>query len=380
MPPLVETANKPPTVPAPHPDYRYPLFLGQWKRSIPYLDDGFAHETMDEPHLKRKQTILHDHPEIEKLYGTDIRTLYVTVAITITQLTLAYYFGRVSKDPLWLFFLVAYFVGGTLSSMLGVVIHEACHCLIMPTKIHNRYVGLLANVTLPVPIAQSFRRYHIEHHTWQGVKGMDPDLPLEWEKKMIQGSTPTKLLWILIYPVMYVVRGAIQQQERNLTPSKWELINLGFTIVTDLIVQRTCGWIGLGYLLLSLWLGYSLHPGAAHFIQEHYTFKDGQETYSYYGVLNFPLMNIGYHNEHHDFQKVPWSRLPQLKTLAHEYYDSLAYHTSWVMVHWHFIFQPTLGPQSRVVRTYNEFKQGRSLLGAMRAWHKQNDMIEPFVK
>lgn len=287
-----------------HPDYRHPLYVGTWKRSIPYVDEDFARDDMDEPHLKRKHTILREHPEVEKLYGTDIRTLYVTIAITVVQLSIAYVFGKVWTPPWYIFFLVAYFVGGTAIAMVGVIIHEACHCLVFKQKWVNRYVGLLANISLPVPIAQSFRRYHIEHHTWQGVEGMDPDLPLDWEKDMIKGNPLSKFLWIMIYPVMYVVRGAVMQHERNLTPSKWEIINVVFTVITDTIIQYFCGWTGLFYLLASLWLGYSLHPGAAHFIQEHYTFDDGQETYSYYGILNIPFMNIGYHNEHHDFQKV----------------------------------------------------------------------------
>lgn len=36
------------------------------------------------------------------------------------------------------------------------------------------------------------------------------------------------------------------------------------------------------------------------------------------------------------------------------------------MVHWKFISQPAVGPQSRVIRSYNDFKKGRSLLGKMR--------------
>lgn len=287
-----------------HPDHRHPLYIGTWKRSIPYVDDDFARDDMDEPHLKRKHTILREHPEVEKLYGTDIRTLYVTAAINIVQLSIAYVFGKVWTAPWYIFALVAYFVGGTLTGMIGVVIHEACHCLVFEDKWKNRYFGLFANIALPVPIAQSFRRYHIEHHTWQGVEGMDPDLPLEWEKTLIRGNALCKFLWIMIYPVMYVVRGAVMQSDRGLTPSKWEIINVVFSVVSDALIQYFCGWRGLIYLFASLWFGYSLHPGAAHFVQEHYTFDDGQETYSYYGILNFPFMNIGYHNEHHDFQKV----------------------------------------------------------------------------
>ncbi|KAI9490662.1 fatty acid desaturase-domain-containing protein [Zychaea mexicana] len=382
MPPFVETIDKD-SVPVSrqkqtaqhqetqHPDYRFPLYLGRWKRSIPYVHEDFARDDMDEPHLKRKHTILREHPEIEKLYGTDIRTLYVAIAINVVQLWIAYYFGRVWTPPAYVFIGVAYFVGATLTGVIGVIIHEACHCLVTKTKILNRYVGLLANICLPVPIAQSFRRYHIQHHSWQGVEGLDPDLPLEWEKTLIQGNALCKLLWIMIYPFMYVIRGAVMQSDRNLTPSKWEIINTVFTVAMDTLITKTCGWRGLGYLFLSLYLGYSLHPGAAHFIQEHYTFDDGQETYSYYGILNIPFMNIGYHNEHHDFQKIPWSKLPKLRSTARDYYDKLSYHTSWIMVHWMFIFQNTLGPQSRLVRTYKDFKQGRSLLGKMRVYEEK---------
>jgi sphingolipid delta-4 desaturase len=52
--------------------------------------------------------------------------------------------------------------------------------------------------------------------------------------------------------------------------------------------------------------------------------------------------------------------------MAGDYYNKLAYHTSWLMVHWKFITQPTIGPQSRVIRTYGDHKKGRSLLGKMR--------------
>ncbi|KAF9319145.1 fatty acid desaturase-domain-containing protein [Linnemannia elongata] len=343
-------------------DNRFPLYLGDWKKSDPRVDDDLAMDNMDEPHMKRKLAILKKHPDIEKLYGHDSRTSLVTIAAAAAQVYFAYLFGRVWTDTFWGFVVFAYVVGGSITALYGVLIHEATHNHAAPTVFLNKLVGLAANIGIPVPIYASFRRYHLEHHTYQGVTGMDPDLPLEWEKKMIRGNAALKLLWLFIYPVMYVVRGAAMKK----TPSTWEIYNIIFTITTDVLVAHFCGLRGLLYLFVSLWFGYGLHPGAAHFIQEHYTFDDGQETYSYYGILNKPYMNIGLHMEHHDFTKVAWSRLPEVRAMAPEFYDSMAYHTSWLLVHWKFITEPGYGPQSRLGRSMEDHKTARKQVGKLR--------------
>ena len=127
---------------------------------------------------------------------------------------------------------------------------------------------------------------------------------MEVEYKLVRGNLLLKALWVLTYPVMYIVRGVVVFKG----PSFWELINLVSVIITNVIVYYVLGPKALGYLALSTWFGYSIHPAAAHFIQEHYTWADGQETYSYYGVLNKIFLNVGYHNEHHDFTKVSSTR------------------------------------------------------------------------
>lgn len=110
-------------------------------------------------------------------------------------------------------------------------------------------------------------------------------------------------------------------------------------------------------------------------IAEHYLF-DGhdQETWSYYGPLNALAYNVslppppsrdrlgksstdsrrvqvGYHNEHHDFPSVPWTRLPALRKLASEFYDPLPQHSSWPGVTFRFIFDSKIGMWSRGKRT-----------------------------
>ena len=98
-----------------------------------------------------------------------------------------------------------------------------------------------------------------------------------------------------------------------------------------------------------------LHPTAGHFISEHYLFNKGQATHSYYGSLNYLTYNLGYHVEHHDFPYVPYSKLPEVRRIAPEFYDDLPYHTSWCKVIWDFITDPDMGPQARGIG-YNKNK------------------------
>ena len=65
-------------------------------------------------------------------------------------------------------------------------------------------------------------------------------------------------------------------------------------------------------------LSVGLHPLGARWIQEHYLVFEGQETSSYYGPLNVVALNVGHHNEHHDFPSVPWNRLPAIRRSAPE--------------------------------------------------------------
>src|ERR1051325_232896 len=188
-------------------DYRNPLYIGAWKKSVPYIDEDIAMDNLDEPHMKRKVSILKKYPEIENLYGYDISTVFIVTFSAAMQVVAAYVFGRILTDWNLLLSIYCFFIGASFTQLYGVIIHEATHNLAAPTTFQNRLVGLLANVAIPFPIAMSFRRYHLEHHTFQGVVGFDPDLPLDWEKRLIRGNSFLKLLWISIYPVMYVVRG-----------------------------------------------------------------------------------------------------------------------------------------------------------------------------
>ena len=110
------------------------------------------------------------------------------------------------------------------------------------------------------------------------------------------------------------------------------------------------GWNAILYLGASMLFSVGLHPLGSRWIQEHFTLDPEQETASYYGSLNRLALNVGYHNEHHDFPAVPWNRLPRVRDLAPEFYSELKSPRSWTMLWLAFLFDPRYSLYSRVLR------------------------------
>jgi sphingolipid delta-4 desaturase len=132
--------------------------------------------------------------------------------------------------------------------------------------------------------------------------------------------------------------------------NRWSFVNLAFAVAYDAAIILICGWPGLVYLLFSFFFSIGLHPVGGRWIQEHYTYIPEQETASYYGPINIVALNVGYHNEHHDFPAVPWSRLPKIRAMAPEFYNNLTYYNSWTKLWLEFIFDERYSLFSRVER------------------------------
>jgi sphingolipid delta-4 desaturase len=315
-----------------------------------------------EPHARARQRLIALKPEIRELFGYDASTAVITFLVVLIQLGLAWSFQRfVSAVGVvgWALLVpVAYALGGLLNHWLGMAIHETSHNLAWKTPRGNVVVSLLANVPMVLPIAMTFRRYHLDHHRYLGVDGEDTDLPHPREVQLIGNSRWKKFVWLFFYLFVYTARGATFARR----VSRGELLNGAMSLAINLALYRYFGGYALAYLALSTFFGYSLHPAAAHFIHEHYLFQDRQETYSYYGPLNWFTFNVGYHNEHHDFMNVPGSKLPALRALAATHYQSLKSHDSWTFVLWKFITDQRLGLASRVVRSREAYLAGRAAL------------------
>jgi len=296
----------------------------------------------DEPHVTRRREILVKHPEIKDLYGYDPKTKW----LTLFWVTIQFVAGYTLRDASWGFILVcAYVFGSVANHALFLAIHEIAHNLAFGSVLQNKLLGCFANITTVVPHFSMFQRYHMDHHQFQGYHGVDTDVPVVYEGLIITNSLK-KVVWVILQPLLYVIRPLFTKPKQ---PGFWEAVNWGVVFLVDIIIFYTFGFKSLMYFLASSLLG-ACHAVGGHFIAEHYVFLKGQETYSYYGPLNWVTFNVGYHNEHHDFPRVPGSRLPQLRALAPEYYDTLPCHSSWLKVIYDFIVDGSVGPFSRVVR------------------------------
>ena len=183
---------------------------------------------------------------------------------------------------------------------------------------------------------------------FQGHDAVDTDIPTRGEAKMFtMGGALLKVVWVIGQLFFYAIRPLFVRPKPM---GKWDFLNLLSQLTFDLAYIKFAGPRAFTYLLASVFLGGGLHPIAGHFISERYVFEPGQETYSYYGPLNAFVYNVGYHNEHHDFPKVPGSRLHKIREIAPEFYNNLKYHTSWTKVIADYSLDPSMGPFSRTMR------------------------------
>jgi len=318
------------------------------------------------PHGGRAKRILKDHPEVRRLIGRNVGTFWITVGIVAFQVGVGW---LLRGSPWWLVLAAGMTVGALADHALWVIIHEYTHNLVFRSPKANTLGGMLANFPIVVPGGSVFfQRYHMKHHAHLGVYDHDADVPNRWEAKLVGNSTWRKAVWLLLFPAVQLTRPPRLKELRPI--DRWVVINFIVQMAFNLAVWFLIGPAALGYLVASFWFSIGGAPLGARWIQEHYALFPGQETNDYYGSLNRVQLNIGYHNEHHDFPSVPWNRLPEVKKIAPEAYD-LPYHPSWTRLAWRFVTDPKISLYTRNVRAdrgdfrlAEELADGKSAGGA----------------
>lgn len=307
----------------------------------------FLRSNAPEPHRARALQILRAHPGVRDLFGRNPLTAWICIGVVALQVAIAY---AMRGAPWWLILPVAWGLGAFASHATFCLYHECAHQLVFRKFWKNQLLGIFTNLPTLLPSYAGFRIYHLKHHQYQGDYDLDPDLADRWEARFIGHSWMGKAFWLALFPFFQCSRSI---RFRNRIPffNRWLVLNLALQTAFNVALFVTFGPRAFAYLVLSFFFSVGLHPLGARWIQEHFVVDEAsQETYSYYGPVNRVAVNIGYHNEHHDFPYIPWNRLPRLTALAPEVYGSLYSYRSWWRLLLRFVRDPRISLWSRVTR------------------------------
>jgi sphingolipid 4-desaturase/C4-monooxygenase len=301
----------------------------------------------DRTHVERRKSILAAHPEVKQLFGRNRATFLISAALLLLQTTIAATLGHLGPAYWPLAVFAALSIGAFANHANFAIIHDAIHNRIFESSVANKWTAILADLPNGVPTAMGFRRYHIRHHSHLSVHDLDAELPSDWEVAMVRNISWRKALWLFFFPVIQLSRLARIKGHAPLK-ERWNLVNVASILAFDLLVLQFLGVTALLYFLLSFWFSIGgLHPLSGRWIQEHFSFGPDQITSNYVGPLNKFALNVGYHNEHHDFPEVPWNKLPELKAVAPDHYGPLQAHRSWTKLILRFILDPKCSVASR---------------------------------
>ncbi len=297
----------------------------------------------DEPHFIRRSRILNAHPEIKQLFVKEPLTFAWVILLNLFQLFSCWVIS--SKDyPFYVIIVAAYLISAVVNHALYVLIHDITHFLAAKSITANRVLAIISNLPAIIPLAISFGRYHRDHHSNFGDILNDPDIPSIGEIRFFN-TWYKRLVYVFIMPAMYAIRPLFKTPKK---PTALEFLNILCCVLYAVAIQHFFSGKALAYLLLGTYFGLSINPVSGHLIAEHYEFVKGQDSYSYYGWMNYVNFNVGMHIEHHDFPNIPWSKLPLVRKIAPEFYENLPQMNSYSDVLLKYVFDGSIGPWSRI--------------------------------
>jgi sphingolipid delta-4 desaturase len=288
-------------------------------------DLPYVRLTGRQPHGARARAILRAHPEIRALMGPEPWSFVAVLGVVTAQLAIAY---ALRDAPAWALVLAAYTIGSVLLLGTFELLHACAHHNIFPSHAGSRFAAYVGNIAVIWPVAESFLRYHKTHHRYLGEYERDVSLPRRWELALDRLGPFGKALWLASYPLVYPLRVHVMQRGARLV-DRFTALNVLLQLAAALAIHELMGGRALFYLALTFPCAAGLNITNANTVTEHFLVNGEQESYSYYGPLNLVTFNVGYHNEHHDFPNIPWSRVHKLRRIAPEFYDTLHSYDSW---------------------------------------------------
>lgn len=248
--------------------------------------------------------------------------------------------------------LLAATIGPYCDATVLAIMHEATHFLIFPNRRPlNRIFSIGVNCVMVMPISEIFRQHHWAHHSGLSDPARDVDIPYPFEVDLVGNSPGRKALWLAFNMIILPARA---MSRLPVLVDRFLVLNWVACISFGASAFFLGGLRSLLYLVLSTLASQGLHPANSRQLEEHLydgSSRDVQEgggnesgTYSYYGIANLWTLNVGYHQEHHDFPAVPQSLLPELRKRAGKqwYPDARAFERRGISTITNFIFNPNI--------------------------------------
>ena len=360
-----------------------PVFPGLETDISDRVDDSDKPEAVW--HRQRVRGMLAAHPEIKELFGPTPSTAIWCVVFVALQLGLAV---ALSSQPLWLIALMAYIFGSWINVNLFMLAHECNHDLVFKRKRWNRWFFTVTSLPMALSAHHTWWAEHHAHHNDLGAKKdfvkrrrlflletrrrflyvfnrgrwlhlvswMSSPLFFPYSLFVVPLQTLRSLIGVLSYGVdlmrfrtspsdatlsILADEHLVSGYRRNHL-ELWGVAYAALSILMLVALFLIGGWGAILYLLLAqIFMTGFLHPTVFGMILSDSHFH-GRERYqpstSYYGWRNLITFNYGLHTEHHDLPAVAWSRLPQLRKIAPEFYDPLVKTRSYALLALRFVF------------------------------------------
>lgn len=285
-------------------------------------------------------------PELRKLAGTDPRTALAVPALLAAHWGAAW---LVSGGGLPTVFLAAFLFGQVTIHAAGALVHETAHRLIF----RGAKAKLAFDMALEFVLASygkqlTYQHEHItSHHPYIGDYERDYEHEdicafqarhrLKTDNPRLQRMVTVLTLILHLLPLGFILGEAllprlnarlggapVRDPSRRISASrapKWQVrLFVAISIASNLLLLALFGPWALLYHVwsLSIFLGKCGVSNLGQSLSEHAGSDTENPTRSTYGRINWLLFNTGFHNEHHTFPNVPWTRLPALRSGAPE--------------------------------------------------------------
>lgn len=303
-------------------------------------------------HNEMRKDVLTAHPDLKGVAGTDPRTVWALPVLLAIHWGIAW---AVSDAALWVIFLAAFVPGQLVIHSAGGLVHETAHKLI--------FRGARAKLAFDLGLETILGSYgkqliyqheHItSHHPYIGDYERDYEHEdiCAFQSRMILRSENPRLqrlltgLTLLLHalPLGFLIGDEVlprlnrwlsgrpqrdpARHVESTRPPAWQMrLFIGVSLASNLLLFLLFGPWALLYHIwsLSLFLGKLGIFNLGQSLSEHEGTDDDAPSRSTYGWVNWLLFNTGYHNEHHTFPNVAWSRLPLLKRKAPEVFTAEA--------------------------------------------------------